>query len=483
MAYAMKRCTLLCPMDSITVSAGAKCLSANIQTVLRCLMQIYGMKAAAREFYNVFSAHLRSATTGCNFFQLPSDGCVFVKCVKDGVNVVLSDLKDLAAGNYDQVMIICLWVDDLMCCFSHQSMLDELLESFKGKFSYRDEGIWSYLLGMNLTISDSNADGSYEIRLSHESYFRKFLDSHKAHFKQHPIKTPTKSSNHGLSRDDCPKSEFEIKGMKDKYSVYRSVLGGLVHIMNWTHPELAYSVSVASMFMSNPGVTHFAFLMLVLQYCIGVQDKALVFRPWGQKLAEWIGYSDSDYASDESRRSRTGYCWFFCGNLISWCSKLQHSVTLSTAESEYQALCSAAQEMIWLTRLSAEMGFPSATTTTLYSDNKACIAIAHNPVQHKYTKHIDIKLHFIRELIERKVVNVVYIETAANVADIFTKGLSTKLFFKHRDSLFGLRAVGPLSLEAYQITGNLRDHIELECDELISTEVKGLSCLFQELMG
>ena len=213
---------------------------------------------------------------------------------------------------------------------------------------------------------------------------------------------------------------------------------------------------------------------------MGAVDRALVFKPWVLLLSQWFGYSDSDYAADVSRRSRTGYAWYFCGNLISWCSKLQHSVSLSTAESEYQALCAAAQEFIWLQRLFTEMGLLTVVKPMLYSDNKACIAIANNPVMHKYTKHIDVRLHFIRELLQRDVLKVTYIETKENVADIFTKGLGKALFCKFRDCLFSLRAVGPISLDTAQILNDLSYYIGFDDQDLISDGVRAVSSIFTE---
>jgi hypothetical protein len=195
----------------------------------------------------------------------------------------------------------------------------------------------------------------------------------------------------------------------------------------------------------------------IMQYCLGVVSKAIAIRGWGITEPFLMGFSDSDYAGDiDSRRSRTGWCWYFCGNLVSWKSKLQHSVALSTAESEYMALCAAAQEMIWLQRLALDFGY-KVKTPTLYSDNKACLAIANNPIHHKYTKHIDVRLHFIRELIQRKLIEVDYVSTDVNVADIFTKGLSKKIFKRHMDSLYGLASVQPF-LQS-QVLNHLVDHI------------------------
>jgi hypothetical protein len=168
--------------------------------------------------------------------------------------------------------------------------------------------------------------------------------------------------------------------------------------------------------------------------------------------------------------------------LISWCSKLQHSVSLSTAESEYQALTAAAQEFIWLQRLFTEMGLCTVVKPLLYSDNKACIAIANNPVMHKYTKHIDVRLHFIRELLQRDVLEVKYIETQLNVADIFTKGLAKQLFQRFRDYLFGIRPAGPVSLDKSQILNDLSEFIQFDDYDLVSDGVRAISNIFSQFV-
>ena len=114
----------------------------------------------------------------------------------------------------------------------------------------------------------------------------------------------------------------------------------------------------------------------------------------------------------------------------------------------------------------------------LYGDNKACLAIANNPVHHKYTKHIDIRLHFVRELIQREKLDVAYVDTASNVADIFTKGLGTQPFRLHRDALFGLREIRPL--DSGNITHYLRDYIDLDDPDLITEDMRALTALLDD---
>jgi hypothetical protein len=183
----------------------------------------------------------------------------------------------------------------------------------------------------------------------------------------------------------------------------------------------------------------------VVQYCIGSSDVSLVLHSWADDVLSLYGYSDSDYSGDEdTRRSRTGFAWYLNRSLISWVSKLQLSVSLSTAEAEYQALSAAAKEMVFIRTLLSEFGINFLKPIPLFSDNKACIAIAHNPVSHMYTKHIDIRMHFVSELITRGVLQVLYVETNSNVTDIFTKPLSKQNFRMHRDYLFSTKLTAGL---------------------------------------
>jgi hypothetical protein len=445
-------------------------LKFGIHTVWKLHRQIYGMKAAAREFFNVFSAHLRSN----GFVQLQCDCCFFVrKLDAEGRDVATASVPTSEHGNRsqgqfqtpvvdllsglkpgEQIMLICLWVDDCIIAYIGDDILNKFLFALKGVFSYRDEGIWNYILGMNVTI-DREAKS---VTLSHETYFRKFLAMCKLwsvsqHSVSVPVKTGQRVSKAGMPAIDAANTDSKLKEMQTRY---RSILGALVHTSNWIRSDLALAVSIASQFMANPGWEHWAFIQIVVQYCIGSADVSLVLHGWADDVLSLYGYSDSDYSGDEdTRRSRTGFAWYLNRSLISWVSKLQLSVSLSTAEAEYQALSAAAQEMVFIRTLLSEFGINFLKPIPLFSDNKACIAIAHNPVSHKYTKHIDIRMHFVRELITRGVLQVLYVETNNNVADIFTKPLSKQTFRMHRDYLFGKKLTGPLTLAQCDIRNEL----------------------------
>ena len=445
-------------------------LKFGVHTVWKLHRQIYGMKAAAREFFNVFSAHLRSN----GFIQLQCDCCFFVRKLDTGgrdvatASVPTSEQGNRSQGQFqtpvidlllglkpgEQIMLICLWVDDCIISYIGDSILDKFLSALKGVFSYRDEGIWNYILGMNVKIDR----GAKTVTLSHETYFRKFLAMCSAwgisqHSVSIPIKTGARVTKSQMPAADAAQTDDKLKEMQTRY---RSILGALVHTSNWIRSDLALAVSIASQFMANPGWEHWAFIQIVVQYCFGSADASLVLHGWGDTVLSLFGYSDSDYSGDEdTRRSRTGFAWYLNRCLISWGSKLQLSVSLSTAEAEYQALSAAAQEMVFIRTLLSEFGINFLKPIPLFSDNKACIAIAHNPVSHKYTKHIDIRMHFVRELITRGVLQVLYVETKNNVADIFTKPLAKAVFRMHRDYLFGKKLVGPATLAQCDIKDEL----------------------------
>ena len=141
-----------------------------------------------------------------------------------------------------------------------------------------------------------------------------------------------------------------------------------------------------------------------------------------------IGFSDADWAGDQDdRRSTTGNMFFLSGGAVSWFSKKQATVALSTAEAEYIALSQGAQEGTWLKRLLTELGM-SDSPTVILEDNQGAIAIAKNPVNHSRTKHIDIRYHYIRECVQNGQIQVQYCPTFDMKADILTKPLTRQRF-------------------------------------------------------
>ena len=181
--------------------------------------------------------------------------------------------------------------------------------------------------------------------------------------------------------------------------------------------------------MNNPTQTILGMAKHVLRYLNYSKLYELKFVKTNSPLS-LIGYSDSDWGASNDRCSISGYCFKLNENsgLISWKSKKQNVVALSSCESEYISITLAAQEAKFLRQLFADMQNFKYDIVTLYVDNQGAIALAKNPMYHQRSKHIDIKYHFIRSEIEKKVIELKYVPSEQNLADIFTKALSKAKF-------------------------------------------------------
>ena len=147
---------------------------------------------------------------------------------------------------------------------------------------------------------------------------------------------------------------------------------------------------------------------------------------------ELVAYSDADWAGNvDDMRSTSGSCYYLGNNLISWSSKKQNSITLSTAEPEYVAASSCCAQLMWMKQMLEDMNIELGKLT-IYCDNTSTINISKNPVQHSKTKHIKIRYHYVRELVEQELVELAYVPTENQLADIFTKGLDSARFEKLR---------------------------------------------------
>ena len=176
--------------------------------------------------------------------------------------------------------------------------------------------------------------------------------------------------------------------------------------------------------MSLPGPELWAGIKRVVRYIKGTLDFGLKFVASYEGNFGLQGFANADWAGDIStRKSTSGYVFILGGTTISWKSKRQPIVALSSTEADYVALCSAAQETIWLRHLSSSIGFEQVSPMTLHEEHQGTIPLSKNPNNHPRTKHIDIKYHYIRETVEKKQVQLVYCPIENMIADILTKRL------------------------------------------------------------
>jgi hypothetical protein len=192
------------------------------------------------------------------------------------------------------------------------------------------------------------------------------------------------------------------------------------------------------MFASNPGLKHWKAAERILRYLKGTKGRALVHQKTVGDIdistyqPKIEAYSDSDHAGDnDTRRSTTGFIIYVDGNAVSWTSKRQSSVALSSCEAEYMALAETAKEILWLRYLLEEMiCHPLSSPAILYCDNQAAINSTKNDMNHGRMKHIDYRFHFIRECIQNGFIEMKWVPTRAQHADIFTKPLPKNKFLE-----------------------------------------------------
>jgi hypothetical protein len=218
---------------------------------------------------------------------------------------------------------------------------------------------------------------------------------------------------------------------------YREAVGALMYAALATRPDISFAVSLLSRFSSNPGRAHWEAVKRVYRYLIGSRDLWLTY---GGEPRSLVGFGDADGSMAEDRHAISGYAFLIDGGAVSWSSRRQEIVSLSTTESEYVAATHAAKETLWLRSLIKEILAPLDEPTTLFSDNQSAIALAHDHQYHARSKHIDVRYHFIRWVIEEGSLRLVYCPTDAMVADILTKGLPSPKV-KHFAAELGLRSV------------------------------------------
>ncbi|GJX93178.1 retrovirus-related pol polyprotein from transposon TNT 1-94 [Tanacetum coccineum] len=225
--------------------------------------------------------------------------------------------------------------------------------------------------------------------------------------------------NFKLTDKDCPSSKKNIEKM-DRVP-YASAVGSLMYAMVCTRPDLAHAVGVVSRFLSNPGKKHWEAVKWIFRYLRGTSKLGITF---GNGKPMLVGYTDSDLAGNkDNMKSTSGYLMTFAGGAVSWQSRLQKCVALSTTEAEYVAATEACKELLWLKRFLQELGFKQQRYAVL-CDNQSTIHLAKNSMFHKRTKHIDIRYHWIRDAIEDGMFELNKVHTDDNASDMLTKAVA-----------------------------------------------------------
>ena len=363
--------------------------------VCKLKKSLYGLKQSGRNWHNLLHDYLINE----GFSQSQADSCVFTKI------------------NGQSRTIIVVWVDDLVIATSGETELNELKSSMCQRFKMKDLGTLKWFLGIEFKCTND------EVEMSQKTYLEKVL----VRFKMSDCttkSTPCDVGSTGIKDGDSP----ELADSR----LYREMVGSLIYVMTATRPDICYAVTKLSQKLNKPTQADLNMARHTLRYLKGTLDHGLRFKrvEGGLKLQ---GFCDSDWGSSEDRKSITGYCFQLChDSFVSWKSRKQQTVSLSTCEAEYIALATATQEAKFLRQLFSDMTNVEVCNISvqMYVDNQGAIALAKNPVQHQRCKHVDIKYHFIRDEVKKGTISLNYVPSQENVADIFTKPLPRAKFQK-----------------------------------------------------
>ncbi|KAI3692795.1 hypothetical protein L6452_32618 [Arctium lappa] len=351
--------------------------------VCKLKKSLYVLKQSPRQWYKKFDLFMLSL----GFERSEKDACVYHRS-SGGISIYL-----------------LLYVDDMLIACRDRSEINRLKDRLKLEFEMKDLGKAHVILGMEI-VRDRK---SRTLRLTQKGYIQKILKRFNLDGAK-SVSTPL-PRHIKITKDDCPVDDI---GKAEMAKIpYASAVGSLMYAMVCTRPDLAHSAGVISRFLSNPGKSHWNAVKTVFRYLKGTETHGLIYGM--QNNCDILGYCDSDYAGDRvSWKSTSGYVFTLGGTTVSWRSRLQSVVALSTTEAKLIAAVESAKEAVHLQELLFGLGLKQ-TTVRINCDSQSAIHLATNLAFSSRTKHINVRDAFLVALHDVKVVYLKKILSEENI--------------------------------------------------------------------
>jgi hypothetical protein len=381
-------------------------------------------KQLRRQFWKLWANIMEKKL---NFKRSPADPCLFVR------------------GMGPTLLLVCLYVDD-GCTLGKRAEILKFFEELKAE-------------GLNITTEDSMGDYlSCEVKFNSDmskawlgqphmikKIEQTFGDQVKSLGKYKTPGTP----GFGVIR---PK-EGDFKVDPEKQAAYRSGVGMLLYLVKHSRPDIANAIRELTKCLGEATPAAHQEMLRVIKFVLDSPTLGLKLEPKvkdGDWLWDLVVYSDSDWAGDkDNRRSVSGFIMFLCGVPIIWRSKQQKSVALSSSEAKFVAASEAVKEVIFVLQVLESMAIKVVTPVVVRVDNMGAIYMTENASSSSRARHIDTRWHFVRELVEGKVVEIIFVKSADNKSDGFTKNISGDLFEAHsKDYVWYKSDVGACVLDA-----------------------------------
>ena len=406
----------------------------GIDRLCRVEKPVYGMAQAGRRWQRTIFPWLLAWNEGVadapRLAQSQLDTCVFYS----------SHTTNTPSGPRQEQLYIGCYVDDLFILASHtdeHSLYSRFTRDLSERWDVEDEGEVADLLSVEISQDEGH------VWLRQVNYIRKMMRTYAPEGR--PVSAfgegmPLKSQPCGRTPADSELPRMVLEAVEQQATDvdprllrdYQSLCGALLYCAVNTRPDVAYAVGMLCRAMGKPTPVLYHQALRVLYYLHHHEHAGLRY---GASTFEMSGMSDSDWAV---RHSTTGYVFTYNQAAVSWASKKQVSVALSSCEAEIMALSEAAKEGVFLRRFLDELGLGSSGPTALATDNKAARDLAYNPEHHEKSKHIERRHFYVRELVENEELVVPFVSTTANMADFFTKPLAGEAFFRLRNTIMNL---------------------------------------------
>lgn len=363
--------------------------------VLLLRRALYGLRQSPKMFHE----KIKGILLELNLVQCRVDPCIFY-----------------STGT--ERLIFCVYVDDVLVAGSSKQLIENTFKQIQKKLEITYRPL-SYFLGIQIKRTPDGSISMHQEKYALEVIERFGMSDCKS------VATPLDNSIYSDESADDSNQEYP----------YRQLIGALMFLTVCTRFDIAFAVGYLSRYLDKYTRKHWNAALRVLRYLKGTSNYGIKFG--GNTVLEFQAFSDSDFAGDpETRRSTSGEIFKRYGGAILWGSSRQPHCVLSSCEAELLAACAACKSALWLKQLLLELNHP--VTPVLYVDNQSSIKLLTNGQFHKRTKHIDVKYHFVKEHLEQGDLEVKYIPTDQQEADIFTKPL-TKVTFQKLRTLCGLQ--------------------------------------------
>jgi hypothetical protein len=362
--------------------------------VCRLNKGIYGICQASR----IWNQLLHTALIRFGLSQSTADPCVYHRITSDSY------------------LVIAIWVDDGLVAGHNLAVVDQLISFLNTQFEIKTAAPGLFV-GMIITRDRPNK----RIHLSISQFIDKLMVTFNMSSSR-AVDLPVLKGTPRLSSSSTPASPADVAAMHD--IPYRQLVGSIMYAALTVRPDVAFMANQLARHFHNPTMIHWKAAKRVLQYLGSTRYHGLSFGGKGHDNNIVVAYSDADYAGDpDSRRSTTGYIFILNGGAISWCSRRQPIVATSTMQSEYIAASDCSREVVSIRRLMENLGTDQLEPTLIKVDNQCAIGLCSNPLAHKGAKHIEVRYHYIRELVQNKTICVVYVGTKLQLADALTKAV------------------------------------------------------------